>query len=345
MLNRPEWRDSDHCPAIARVVSAALHDANPVVRMQAAYAARAVHADADAAHRAAAVGELLLAERDTNVRMVLLDQLAADSAAAPATVDAILERLVDGDPDRQVAGILTYLALVPRTPFASRLIERWCADASAHPQAVQSFVQHARSYLRPPADAGQIRAFRLLDTTAHAVLAQWTRYAGEHRAEVLSDDQLAELRGAAGTADDIAQQIYFASGAFDDKRGRQGPSGDDLTGFADLAFPVLAKCAALRHPHSIHQAVETMIFLAPVDEARALHGVAEAIPADGPYASESLAGDLVIPYLQRLLAEQRPLVLHDERGVASFRHLLATFAVAGNQAALTLAYTFADVFR
>jgi hypothetical protein len=49
--------------------------------------------------------------------------------------------------------------------------------------------------------------------------------------------------------------------------------------------------------------------------------------------------------LQRLLAEQRLLVLNDEEGAAAFRDLLSAFAAAGNEAALTLAYTFGDVFR
>jgi hypothetical protein len=51
---------------------------------------------------------------------------------------------------------------------------------------------------------------------------------------------------------------------------------------------------------------------------------------------------MIIPYLERLLTEHRQLVLFDDNGVAAFRHLLATFAPAGNQAALTLAYTFVD---
>ncbi len=165
----------------------------------------------------------------------------------------------------------------------------------------------------------------------------------------LSEEQLAELRGSVEVAHGIAQQIYFASGAFDEKRGRErskpAPTSRDLSEFADLAFPILAACASLHVPQCVHAAVQTMVFLAPLDEARALRAVAYAVPADGPYASDPLAGDAVIAYLERLLAEQRPLVLFDVQGVAAFRHLLATFAAAGNQAALALAYTFAEVFR
>jgi len=53
----------------------------------------------------------------------------------------------------------------------------------------------------------------------------------------------------------------------------------------------------------------------------------------------------VLPYLRRLVAEERALVLRDPDGLSAFRHLLQTFASAGNEEALTLAYSFADVFR
>jgi hypothetical protein len=192
---------------------------------------------------------------------------------------------------------------------------------------------------------GQQAGFRLLRTAADASLARWVRDPSEHRADVeLSDDQHAELEGALKVAHQVAEQIYFASGAFSEKQ-RQADRPENLEVFADLAFPVIAACAALRVPQCIHLAIETMVYLAPLDEARALRSIAEAIPADGRYARESMAGTEIIPYLERLLAEQRQLVLYDEHGVVAFRHLLATFAGEGNQAALALAYTFADVFR
>jgi len=48
-----------------------------------------------------------------------------------------------------------------------------------------------------------------------------------------------------------------------------------------------------------------------------------------------------MPYLHRLLAEQRRLALYD----AAFRSVLAGFAAAGHEPALSLAYDFAGVFR
>jgi hypothetical protein len=76
-----------------------------------------------------------------------------------------------------------------------------------------------------------------------------------------------------------------------------------------------------------------------------LLAVAAAVPERNRYATDPIAGRVVLPYLQRLLAEQRALVLRDPDGLSAFRHLLQTFAAAGNEQALALAYSFADVFR
>jgi len=92
--------------------------------------------------------------------------------------------------------------------------------------------------------------------------------------------------------------------------------------------------------------VQTLVYLSPLDEARSLDAVARSVGPSGlPYTGEGLAGDVVVPYLVRLLAERRDLVLHDAAGLASLRSLLAAFAAAGNEPALSLAYDFADVFR
>jgi hypothetical protein len=256
LLNRPEWRDSGARPSIASEVSAAMRDTNPVVRMRAARAAYALYASVGPAERAEAIGELLLAEEDPIVRAVLIDQLTAAATDAPVTIDAVLQLIFEArddalanpgrDPGRTVLTLLTYLALVPQTPFASGIIETWCANAPANAAVVEAFAQTARNYLAPPGGPGQLAAFRMLGTAADAAFARWTRNPDEHLAGVdLSVTQLAELRGAVEVAHGIAQEIYFASGAFDEKQGNERSNPDGLAGFADLAFPVLATCAGL----------------------------------------------------------------------------------------------------
>jgi hypothetical protein len=350
-----EWRDSDSGPPIAGMMTAALHDENPLVRMHAAHVAAdsCAGVGTEPTKIAAAVGNLVLAEEHPTVRIALLEQLGTVTVGAETTVDSILERLFGGmvsEPPkklgRSIMGLLTYLALVARTPYATRTVEQWCRDAPAHSDQVQSFAQCARDYLGPHGGEGRTEAYRLLSIAAVSSHARWTRDPEEHRATELSEQQRAELQGAIKVAREIAQQIYFTPGGAYEYRQKEGPPpGLQHTAFADLAYPLLETCARLQVPQCVHPVVQTLTFLAPLDEARALQSVADTVPAHSLYAGDSLAGGEVVPYLERLLAEHRQLVLHDGSGVAAFRRLLATFASAGNTEALTLAYTFADVYR
>ena len=154
------------------------------------------------------------------------------------------------------------------------------------------------------------------------------------------------MEAAARVAHTVAEQVYFESGAMDDvKDGARGTERGDTEQFAELAFPILIASASLGVPQCVHRAVESMIHLAPTDEARALAAIARVVPSDTSYAGDSLAGGVVMPYLRRLLTEQRHLVLYDDAGSGAFQRLLEVFAGAGDQEALGLAYTFADVFR
>lgn len=356
LLARQDWDCSGDAAAIAAAVTAGLHDDNPVVRMRAAEGLLALHVDEDAEQRASAVGDLVLAEEHGRVRTVLMGQLAATASAASAIVDDVLARLhEEGEPGRSeddvrrdvTVDLLTYLAVVAETPFASATIERWCQQAPARPSAVGRFAQSARQYLTRAEGDIQARAFALLRVAAEASAARLARdpVATSLPGPDLTEAQLAEIQGAVLVCHDVAQQVYFASGAFDGKRDPTAERAKPDACFADLAMPVLRSCASTHVPQCVHPAVETMVFLAPLDEATVLQAVADAIPTDSSYAGDPLAGDVVVKYLQRLLAEQRPLVLFDAEGADAFRRLLATFAAAGNQEALSLAYTFADVFR
>ena len=91
--------------------------------------------------------------------------------------------------------------------------------------------------------------------------------------------------------------------------------------------------------------VQALINLAKTRPAEALQAIAEAIPESGPYVADPLAAHIVCPYLTRLLAEDRGLVLGTETGLTAFRKLLQAFAGAGDPAALALAYAFSDSFR
>jgi len=382
LARREKWRTSDDGVRIASRVEAALADENPVVRMHAAEAFAGLHAEATSEERVAGLRDLLMTEPEVMVSTVLLKLLGGEAHKSPGAVDAALEALqVPGADADQCADsqelsdeghkgsvvdraedernslkvdIITFLALTHETPYALSALSEWANEPAQHMELNRA-IPFVRDYLAPGAKFRvQQRTFEFITTACAAALEHWAETDATHvDAADLTPLQLSELKNALHVLDTTADQIYFASGAFECKRGtvsdegvqREAPTAADIARFADLAIPTLLSCAASKAPPVVHRVVETLVYLAQVDEKRILTALAEAVTARSGYAYDSLASGVVIPYLTRLLAEQGDLVLFDEEGVTAFRTLLAAFAGAGNEDALVLAFTFADVFR
>jgi hypothetical protein len=82
------------------------------------------------------------------------------------------------------------------------------------------------------------------------------------------------VTAASETAYEVAEQIYFASGAL--QPDEQTPP-EDLEGFPALTLPVLADCSAVAVPQCVHECIQTMVFLSGLEEARALAAVAAPV--------------------------------------------------------------------
>lgn len=352
LLARSEWRDSPNGSVIAEHVEAALHDPNPLVRMAAASGARFLMVNEPASVRVARLGALLMEEQQIPVRSTLLSAICRDAISATAQVDQLVDQLLLesdllADEDflaNQLVELLAWLALEDEAPLAEARVIGWFSDAPMNERLVSRAAHHLRDALTSLDAERRRRAFDLMRAAVDSSVAVWAN--GDKADDGLAEEQLGPLRAAAQVAHSIAQQIYFASGAHSDASAEDS-EGDrsSMTDFAIDAIPLLVRCAEVPVPQVLHPIVQTLVFLAPTDERRALITLAAAVPHGSVYASDSLAAAEVMSYLERLLATHRSLVLHDEDGVAAFRHLLATFAVAGDDRALTLAYTFSDLFR
>ncbi|GAA1537071.1 ADP-ribosylglycohydrolase family protein [Nocardioides humi] len=382
LARREKWRTSDYGDRIISRVQAALTDENPVVRMHAAEAFTGLHADATSEARVAGLRELLITEPDVMVSTVLLNLLGREAHASPGAVDATLEALaglrsgadqssepqeltdeaekrsavdrVEDERNNRKVDIVTFLALTHETPYALSTLNQWASEPAKHNELSHA-IPFIRDYLAPGAEPRlQQRTFEFVTTASTSALEYWTATGGAMvDTSELTPLELSELENVLRVLDATADQIYFASGAFESKRGnfseddvQQGrATAADIARFAGLATPTLLICAASKAAPVIHHVVEALVYLAQVDEKRSLKALAEAVTAHSNYAYDSLASGVVVPYLTRLVAEQRDLVLFDAEGVDAFKTLLAAFAGAGNEDALELAFTFADVFR
>jgi len=244
LLRREAWSQSEGAAQIAQIISDALRDPSPLVRMHAAGAVLALYPDADATHVAEIVGDLLLTEETAAVRQVLLHALRNCAAGAPAVVDGILERLLamPGDPilgseggrredaslERQIVGLLGYLAMVEQAPFSSETVERWCTNAPRTP--LRSPCSPSWRVDSSPLVFAMVRMRRTdfsasLRTRPRSAVTRPRRRVQRCRTP---EAQRAELRAAAGVAHEIARQLYFASGAFQERRGAEHADSGDL---------------------------------------------------------------------------------------------------------------------
>jgi hypothetical protein len=365
LLARSSWRDSDIGPSLAATVSRLVTDRNPVVRMQAAPGVALLHLNEDPEQRLTAVRSRLLVETNPHVLIVLVQLLSNLARDVPAQVDDVLSELSQlpvggflrsqtppaGDPGAvaEIAGpLLAYLGTVPHTPFATAALDDWFRDPITHQDRAERLLHDLQPYLNPPNGEGQDNAFRLLAAAAQAARDTWLAHMPEvTAAPPTAEPEMARIRAAALAAHGIAEQLYFASGAFDDQPGIAQPPAErgDIGTFARKALPILQLCSQVIEPQVTQPVVETLIHIAGVLEREALLAIAAAIPARGAYVTDPHAAGTVMPYLRRLLAEQRDLVLFNPEGIAALRHLLQAFAGGGDPDALALAYTFADVFR
>ena len=366
LLARSSWRDSDSGPSLAATVSRLVTDRNPVVRMQAAPGVALLHLNEDPEQRLAAIRSRLLVETNPHVLNILVQLLSNLARDIPAQVDDVLSELSqlptggflhsqtppagDSGVAAETAGpLLAYLATVPHTPFAIAALDDWFRDPITHQDRAERLLHDLQQYLNPPTGEGRDNAFRLLASAAQAARDTWLAHMPQEftAAPPTAEAEMARIRAAALVAHGIAEQLYFASGAFDDQPGISQPPAErgDLATFARKALPILQLCSQVLEPQITQPVVETLIHIAGVLQRQALLAIAAAIPARGTYVTDPHAAGTVMPYLRRLLAEQRDLVLFNPEGIAALRHLLQAFAGAGDPDALALAYTFADVFR
>jgi hypothetical protein len=146
-------------------------------------------------------------------------------------------------------------------------------------------------------------------------------------------------------AENVGQQLYFASGAHDAREERDARPETDLRRFCTLALPLLENLAGVHYPSVTHQVVQTLDHLRTVRPRIALLAAAAAVTGDHGYSRESLALDAVHNMVRHYLAEQRELLLTDQGCMSAVRIMLETYIRAGWDKAAQLAEELDDLFR
>lgn len=186
----------------------------------------------------------------------------------------------------------------------------------------------------------QQKTFELLMLTTASLRSAWARVT-----TATSTSGVQTLAGNAVTiADHIAQQVYFASGAFDKRDSSTRQLGNPLI-FSELALPLLEGISQVHYLAVTHHIVETIEHLSNAQPKPALLLALRAVTADTTYANEQLGLDAVLNLINRYMADHREVVLGDPDCTTAVRTLLERFVRVGWPRAVQMAERMDELFR
>jgi hypothetical protein len=158
-------------------------------------------------------------------------------------------------------------------------------------------------------------------------------------------DAQKQFGGLLRCADEIAQRLYFASGAF------QNPSQDrtflPIDVFYEHAKPILAQLADIGHPHTAHQILQGLVHFIAIDPAGVLILAGRVARAGSKYGYqyEQLAEKLMVDMVEQYLAEHRPLLRERPDCHTALMDILDIFVRVGWPRAHHLTYHLSDIYR
>jgi hypothetical protein len=302
----------------------------------------------------------LATEADQHIAANLVNAIAQYLHSRPSEVDQVFSRVASlrgsphlFDPGNEDAGLhdtvaegvvrcLTILAARYGTSFADVTVRAWLSKPIDHPATVTSIAFGLRDLLNP-ADSSlqdaQQKAYELLAITTAPLKAAWAAVTAAGGAPGVQTT----ARNAVTVADHVAQQVYFASGAFDERGVRTRQLGDPQV-FSRLALPLLDGVSKVHHPMVTHLVVETAEYLSSAQPRPALLLALQAIMADAEYANEPLGLDAALKLITRYMADHRGVVLGDPECSAAVRTMLERFVRVGWPGAVQMAERMDEFF-
>ena len=254
--------------------------------------------------------------------------------------------------------------------FISRLIEECDSQRATGALGPQLHECRSGGWLSagkgeaPDAYADAVRArtwgfFRKLLAAAQTKLKQdreeWRRLheRGQPQSDILQPVQDA-LDRATRLVDGIAMQLYFASGAHEERtRAHEEPlTAVQLQRFWQDAAPLFRALADEPHPHTAHQIVQTLYHLLPCAPLEVFMLAARSILCSSKQARfqyEPLAVGDVVKLIQRALADYRGL-FRSEGGqesecLTALLEVLDLFVEAGWPEARQLTHRLEEIYR
>ncbi|NLG80266.1 MAG: hypothetical protein GX492_10685 [Firmicutes bacterium] len=263
----------------------------------------------------------------------------------------------------QCTHIFTGLYLLRDHTLCREVILGIAANPDANPEEAACIVQDLREPLTygpvhppdPKQDAIRERAFALIACILRSAIRDLRGLEAAHkgvpfRAWLEVDQEKA--RSLAHLIDSVGREIYFASGAFDEKdrtgtRNRKLLAPEEKKRFYREAGPILDELAGVGLPTVTHHLLKTLEAFIPLDPRGVFLRIGRVIRGgqQGGYQYESLAASLIVNLIERYLAEYRTLLREDEECRRTLLEVLDVFVQAGWPSAQRLTYRLDEIFR
>ena len=242
--------------------------------------------------------------------------------------------------------IFCQLFLHANDATSTAVIERIIADPTTHAPDVQHLIltlsctfTATEQPIRTSTFALTHRALNNIISAMRAIeaanqgLAQWPNTARE------------QYTGLMLSADQAAQSLYLASGAFNNSSNERTFLPPDV--FYEHAKPLIVLLADIGHPHIAHSLLDTLEYFIAVDPPGVLLLVGHVVRAGSKYGyqSEPLAEGLMVEIVERYLAEYRPVLREHRECHAALMDVLDIFVRVGWPRAHQLTYQLSEIYR
>jgi hypothetical protein len=361
LVYRDAWRAARGADLVA-ALTPLLDNGNPVYRYLSSQALGALHPDPSEL-----IGELdrrLSIESDRHISAYLMGLLAWVMPTDPQRVDQILQRLAalprwavlaespsgertlgPADQGAQAVGVLAILAARYDTPYARSVVTAWLSQPVENPQRAMRTIMRLHELLNPAAPSGrsaQDRTFAILAPTLDQLRSVFVQ---AERSATSGDELRDRYTKVIKIAEELARQLYDASGAFDQRDpSSPSPSRGDQARFCTLALPLLQGLSAIHYPAITRHIVQIADHLTPLQPKPLLMLAAAAVTGDTMYAREPMGLDAALHLIRHYTVDYRGLVLDDPECTAAVRGMLESFVRLGWDKAIELAEDLDELF-
>ena len=259
----------------------------------------------------------------------------------------------------QIVQLMLRLWLVFDQALAGRRVEQWADNPVFYSQRVNSALFGLRSALvqgdpekqDPIQERIRARAIWIYESVATKVAPQLLTLI---KRTDFSQSEQADIQTSLLILDQIASQIYFASGAFEEQKQADEEPNPAVTNqkvrsrFLQELTPTFEVLAGVPYPSITHYLLQTLEFLIAENPPLVFRIMTDALVQggrNGQYQFESLGVEIFVRMIRRYLADFRGALTQSKDLRQRLMQSLDIFVEAGWPAARRLVYDLPEMLR